>query len=264
MKRTTLQLTSTFALAGLALLTADANAATITWQSSVNMYQGSTVETFVSTNGTSTVGLNASGDTSGDEDVTVNGVAFTGAGNGVAVGGSGTETITINGGTDNVASFGDGEFSSNGAIFNLIKGGVFGVNSITLGGLQSGHTYEIQVFNNDARGSRHENFLTGYDDGNGSGVVGTSQLNNSPSNGDAPVFPQTDAGDSIIGTFTADSATMTINVFGTNGGPSGNFNTGNSESQINAVQLRTTAVPEPGSLALIGLGGLLIARRRRG
>ena len=68
MKLATKQLTFTLALTGLALLTADANAATVTWQSSVDMYQGSTTESFVNTTGTTAVALNASGDLS-DADV---------------------------------------------------------------------------------------------------------------------------------------------------------------------------------------------------
>lgn len=33
---------------------------------------------------------------------------------------------------------------------------------------------------------------------------------------------------------------------------------------LDAIELNGTAIPEPGSLALLGLGGLIIARRRRG
>lgn len=259
MKLATKQLTSTLALTGLALLTADANAATVTWQSSVDMYQGSTTESFVNTTGTTAVALNASGDTSGDEDVTVNGVAFTGAGNGVAVGGAGSETITINGGSDNVGSFGDGEFSSNGAIFNLIKGAIFEVDSVTLSGLTVGNQYLIQIFTNDARTSRNTNSVVGFD-GTASSPLGTSQLNNSSPVDNTGI----QAGDSILATFTADSATQSFDVFGSgNGGAS--FSQGAGQAQINAIQLRDLGpVPEPGSLALLSLGGLLIARRRRG
>jgi hypothetical protein len=260
MKTTIQQLTSTLALAGLALLNADANAATISWQASVDMYQGSTVETFVNTDGTTAVAMNASGDTSGDEDTTVNGVAFTGAGNGVVVGGSGTETITINGGSDNVGSFGDGEFSSNGAIYHLIRGAIFEVDSVTLGGLQVGQEYLIQIFTNDARSSRSVSSVVGFD-GAAASPLGTSQLNNSADGTNSETDTGNEAGDSILATFTADSVTQSFDVFGSgNGGAS--FAQGAGQAQINAIQLRS--IPEPGSLALLGLGGLLIARRRRG
>ena len=42
----------------------------------------------------------------------------------------------------------------------------------------------------------------------------------------------------------------------------GDLSTGNGRGV--AAVLTGTVIPEPGSLALLGLGGLLIARRRRG
>lgn len=248
--------------AGVALLAAGiAQAAVITWQPSVNMYQGSTVETFVNTAGTTAVAYNNTPDAV-NGNVTVNGVAFTQTLVGNTLVGTGGESITINGGTDNASAFGDGEFSSNGNIYHLIQGATYEVNSITLGGLQTGQEYLIQVFNNDARGTRNLNFVVGYDDGNGSATQdGTSQLNNSPVDGSSPIFPETDAGDSILGTFTADAATMTINVYGSgNGGAS--WATAVGQSQINAIQLR--AIPEPATLGLVAaFGGAILFIRRR-
>lgn len=255
MKHKTSHLLASLALGGIALLSTDADAATITWQSSVDMYQGSTVETFVDTTGTLAVGYNASADTSGDANVTVNGVSFVQQNVDTAlVGGSG-ESITINGGTDNLGSFGDGEFSGNAPIFHLIRGATFQVNSVTLGGLNPGTQYLIQIFTNDARTSRNTNSIVGFD-GTAAAPLGTSELNNSsPVDGSG-----INVGDSIIATFTADSATQSFDVFGSaNAGAS--FATGVGQAQINAIQLRI--VPEPGSLALIGVGGMLIARRRR-
>jgi len=55
-----------------------------------------------------------------------------------------------------------------------------------------------------------------------------------------------------VGTFTADAATQAITIDGSNGGG------------YSALVLAQETVPEPGSLALLGLGGLMIVRRRRG
>lgn len=237
------------AFALLSFTPAELSADVIDWRESVNMYPGSTVETFVDTTGVLAVGYNASGDTSGDANVIVNGQAFTQTLTGTPlVSGTGTESITLNGGTDNVGSFGDGEFTSNAAIFHLIRGATFGVSSVTLDNLQIGQTYSLQVFNNDARGNRTSNFITGYGDGTGSvAPIAFSDLNNSPVNGDAPTFPQSDVGDSIIGTFTpALSSTLTFNIFGSNTGIDGTFTQGDGRAQINAIQLRRIdAIPDP-------------------
>ncbi|MFK7790381.1 MAG: PEP-CTERM sorting domain-containing protein [Phycisphaeraceae bacterium] len=61
-------------------------------------------------------------------------------------------------------------------------------------------------------------------------------------------------------TATAAQAGQTL-VIGLGSGT--NFNSGTSNVGIDNVRL-DAVVPEPGSLALLGLGGLLIARRRRG
>ena len=252
-------------MSALAMLPIAGSAATIAWSPSVDMFQGSTVETFVSTDGTSAVAYNNTTDTtSGAADVTVNGVAFIATNTGNTLTGAGGESITINGGSDNEDAFGDGDFSNNGNIFHLIRGATFSVTSITLGGLQIGNTYQIQSFNHDGRGSRHNQFITGYD-GSTAAPVGQSQLSNFDNTDDGTGNPIGGArvGDSIIGTFVADSASQVINIFGSNNGGV-SWAAANSQSQINAVQLRTIAVvPEPSSIALLGLGGLALIMRRR-
>ena len=110
------------ASASVVLSSAILNAATITWQTSVNMSQGSHTETFVDVSGLDLVALNGSTITTGIN--TVNGVDFQYAGAGQTVTGTGTESITLNGGTNNSNSFGDGEFSG-GAVGDLIKGAVY-------------------------------------------------------------------------------------------------------------------------------------------
>ena len=89
---------------------ASTTSAQITWEPSVNLFQGETVQTFVDTTGVGLVASNLTLDLT--QEATLNGVVFTTAGNGTAVGGTGTETITVNGGTDNATAFGDGEFTA--------------------------------------------------------------------------------------------------------------------------------------------------------
>jgi hypothetical protein len=227
--------------------------AQITWQTSVNMYQSETVQTFVDTNGVGLVAYNASGDTGGDQNPVVNDVAFTGTLTGTTLVGVGGHSITLTGGNDNVGSFGDGEFTSDADIFHLIRGATFGVESVTLDGLVVGTDYSIQIFTNDARGNRTNLFMTRFGDGSGTSTepTGFSDLNNSPAGSMVdpdtgnnvpipPTFPETDAGDSIIGTFTATSTSLTFNVFGSNTDPA-TFNagsTGDGRAQINGIQLR--------------------------
>lgn len=248
-----------FFIALSGLIATSAQADVITWSPSVNLYQGATVETFVSTNGELAVAYNNTLSTNGAAaDATVNGVTFVVGTVGNTLVGSGGESITINGGTDNATAFGDGEFTSNTEIFNLLRGGTFNINSVTLGGLQSGYEYELQVFTHDGRSSRNENFETGFGDGTGGGAVGISQLSNQvPGSGTGLT------GDYIIGTFTAGAETLEFDVFGRNN-PANNFVSGNSQSQINGIQLRITAVPEPGSIAILSIGAFgLIGLRRR-
>lgn len=255
-------ITSALALACV-LGVATTGSAQITWEPSVNLFQGMTEQTFVDTTGELAVALNGSAETIVENlDPTVNGVTFVNTSVGTAVTGPNGQSITLNGGTDNVGSFGDGEFTGDTDIFHLLRGATFGVESVTLGGLVVGNDYRIQVFTNDARNNRTLLFQTGFGDGTGSTApVGISDLNNSPvgsmvdpNTGNnvpiTPVFPETSAGDSIIGTFTADATSLTFVVFGSNTDPA-NFTvsteeTINGRAQINGIQLRdvTEMVPE--------------------
>lgn len=250
---------ATAAVALLAFSPAAASAATINWQPSVNMYQGSTVETFVHKAGDSLVGFNGTPDTA-NGNVTVNGVPFTQQVNNGTVVGSGGESITVNGNEVNGNAFQDGEFSSNAAIFHLIQGGVWQATSVDLGGLTIGQEYVVQVFTNDARSSRNSNFISGFGDGSATGPVGISALNNSPPGGAAD-DANPEAGDSIIGTFIADAVTQSFEVFGTNSGDLNNLAQGDSRAHVNAIQLRT--IPEPGTLALLAIGCFAMTGGRR-
>ena len=243
-------------------LSSTASAQLIEWQESVPMFDLDlgTVQTFVDTTGNPAVGLNASGDTSvnGDTgllnaDVVVNGVSFTGTPMGVTLGGAGDETITINGGVNNVGTFGDGNFNRDGDIFNLLRGAVFQVETVTLGGLEVGQEYLIQVFVHDGRNSRNTNTVAGFGDGSGSDMPsGTAVHNNRdpavPGNPNDPDFDpdapvQIDVGNSIIGTFTADATTLTFIAFGSDNGGETFAQTNPpdavvGQAQVNAIQLR--------------------------
>ena len=237
------------ALAGFAAFTSNATAQ-ITWQPSVDLFQGETVETFVSDNGTLAVALNATNLASPDNaedlgNVTVNGQTFVGAEAGTTVTGPAGESITINSGGNNEGAFGDGQFANNRFIFDLLQGGSFRINNVTLGGLVPGTVYEIQIIAHDARASREDAvvaFSDGVNPGPASGLVNLSNANT----GD-PTSGRT--GDFIIGTFTADESTLTFDVFGdlntTEGEPLINLETANSPSAINAIQLR---IPDDGGL----------------
>ena len=60
----------------------------------------------------------------------------------------------------------------------------------------------------------------------------------------------------VTGTFTADGTTQDFYL-------SQQTNVGTFDGYVGALQLRTTAVPEPSSTALLGLGGLALILRRR-
>jgi len=248
---------------GVVAMGTTAQAGIIAWQTSVDLFAGGNNDAFVSTNGTLNAAVNYTTDTTLSP--TLNGTTFVGTNAAATATGVTSETIALGGGSDNTGAFGDGAFSSMIPQFDLLRSGAFNIPSVTLGNLTVGNTYEIQIFSHDGRGSRND-AATGLGDGTGTGPVGLLDLNNTGANindGTAGT------GDFIIGTFTATAATKTFQVFGDgnlldNGGVP-NFATANSQAAINAIQLRTTAVavPEPSSLAFLGLMGLGMAARRR-
>lgn len=110
-----------------------------------------------------------------------------------------------------------------------------GAASFTFSNLTIGQNYLLQFWVADYRNSPEDRQLT-LTAGNTSGVL--HHLNNTGIQGSF-----------VIGTFTADALSQTVNVSDTH------------EPQINAVQLR--AIPEPSSALLGGLGLLALFRRRR-
>lgn len=183
----------------------------------------SAAATDVSTNGTLVEAINA---TNAGGTVDINGVTFT---NTDSLLGFAAFTGGLVG-----ASTGDAGYDS---MLDTVDWG--NETSITMasGLLTPGEQYEVQVWVSDLRASVA---TTIYGDGNGNNVTLAHGVDNST------------FGQYVIGTFTADGTSQTLAIVDTIP-----YNT----QIINAYQVRL--IPEPGSLALMGLSGLLIAQRRR-
>ncbi|MDA7881971.1 PEP-CTERM sorting domain-containing protein [Akkermansiaceae bacterium] len=243
-------------------MTAAAHSATISWATPANMHSGDPDDaSFISTNGTLVDAVNGGGITA-----TVNGIEFTGltgtqtAGQNLSSGNFSFANHNDNGSAFTQAEFGGGTVG----VGDLIQSGLWAVDSVTLTGLTIGNSYEVQILANDGRGSRSDNFMVGYGDGNVTGPQVIGILNNQPdAGGDGPAGTGGTTGQHFIGTFTADATTQSFQAFGTNSGVIANLGLGDSRAHVNAIQLRNTTIPEPSSalLALIGLGFGL--RRRR-
>ena len=134
-----------------------------------------------------------------------------------------------------------------------------GSSTIDWGGMTPGHTYEVQFWVDDVRGSydRWEN-LSGGDIG--ATAYGTDS--SGPLGYSSPVFSATtNPGYYVVGTFVADnsgSEEILLTPFNVGGG---------ADSQANLFQVRDiTAVPEPSMIGLLSAGGALmfLGLRRRG
>ncbi|MGJ8642405.1 MAG: carbohydrate-binding protein [Luteolibacter sp.] len=236
----------------------------IEWQPSVDLYPGSTSDSFVNDwsdssvlayNATSTDGVNS------NPTITLNNVEFTSIDSSTLNAGytDSNSGVTIQASTasENASAFGDGAFTRNGDIYNVIASGHWNLNTFTISGLTPGTKYQMQVFTNDVRVD--SNYGVGFSDGSQShadsiiaGTAGFSDLNNDD--------VADDTGDSIVGTFTATSAIQTFSIRGTNNN-GGTWNNG-SEAMINALQL--AVIEGPGDPLVITVGNTPLQQMRYG
>jgi len=259
------------AMCGAVLMLAGAgisNAATITWQAPTTIVGDSDVDT----TGTLVRALNFNhtnldATEVGGESSTVNGVTFADVSPTATVSwssgaGAGDITLTVtSGGTLGGAYDGFNNAAApyaglSNSYKSLLTSAVFkspGTNvtaNYTLQGLTAGTPYIVQFWLNDSR----SNF------GGTPGVLpwlATNTFTAGNVSGEVDVNA-TDVGGGVgqylIGTFTADAATQVISVASTGSNTRG--------IQLNGYQLRE--VPEPATLGLLALGGLMIAFRGRG
>ena len=241
-------------LAGVLALTVTASAANITWQAPVNI----TGDSDVKVSGTLDRAFHFTA--GGVGSVTVGTVTFaefvvTGAPISITVGN--TVLSNINGGNVSGQS---NAFTSVAAPFSalsssyqsLLKSAAYtngntNVLRLTLNGLTIGQDYLFQSWVNEPRGnsivSTRTETLTG-----GTNTSAVVTYNTTQAEGGT--------GQYLVGSFTATAATQAID-YQALAHPAPEY----TSTQIQAFELRAT--PEPTSAALVGLGTLLLAARRR-
>ena len=159
-------------------------------------------------------------------DLTINGVTFQSTTDTTADSFASTSNASQQGDIGVIAgTTGDYESLLRQNIWNAASVGTW-----TLSGLTDGNDYTVQFWVADTRYGAAQ--ASTFSDG---------------TNVSDPLLIST--GQYVTGTFTADATTQAITIAG--------------DGVFNAMQLRTTAVPEPSSTALLGLGGLALILRRR-
>lgn len=258
---------SAFILTAMFAVCGAVQADQITWQTSVAIED---TGAFVDQTGTLVLALNAD---NAMDDSTIGGVTFAGTdlagfNGGVTAGGVTLTSNAPNGnfGSTFVQGGGPPPTITDTNINNLIASGIWNPQTVTLSGLTAGDSYFIQIIGNDSRNGRNSTtHLTVLGDGvNGAagsltaGTAGLNALTQTIAGAGDPALP----GNAITGSFVPTGSTITFEVNGSTDG--GTTLSNNGRAQINGIQLRTIAVPEPSSLALLGLGAIgFLSRRRR-
>lgn len=224
---------------------ASAQAATIVWSAATNI----TGDTDVSLTGSGVYAYNFG---TAAVSPTVNGVTFTGIASSV----SNVSTTMVNANGTAFTSAATPYSALSSSYQSLLTSGNFiddalgspTTRTLTLNNLTSGSTYQVQIWVSDPRGIASKDRQEILSDGSGNNV--TLKYSASASAGSAGQF--------VTGTFTATGTSQTISFAPT--APNGVT----TSAQINALQLRQIAVPEPTS-AVLGAAslGLLALRRKR-
>ncbi len=221
---------SILAMAALGL-TSQAQAAPITWGTATVV----SADTDVVTTGTLVTGYSFDRDAGS---VTINTVTFTNQPKNPSI------STLLSDSPSNTFGSALAPFSNLSANYQALLGdGIFGDQtgqSVTLSGLTSGENYLVQIWINDSRASgntRASNLTTT------GGPTATIDYNNTDVAGGVGQF--------VIGTFQADATTQVIEL------------SSNVSAQLNALQVRTDVVPEPGTMGLLGLAGIMLLNRRQ-
>jgi len=236
-------------LGSLLLASASATAATVSFTSADYADAGLSTDA----DGTLVGAVNLVAAIGGTATDTVNTVIFDrvdAAGSDSTIALAGTVMVDIFAGTSNNSAGTTTNYT--GALLQnfVFDGPAASGGDLTFSGLTAGYTYELQMV-----------FMDDRDGTPGPDLQGTNidlwSTATQPGTAAEHSTVDIDTAQLVTGTFTADGTSQSVYVQ-QNTGLAGSF-----DGQTAAFQLRITAVPEPSSTALLGLGGLALIMRRR-